>query len=671
MAAFSRAITVIAAFLLHLAVSAQEPMADTLKEVVVTGISTTGASYTSQNIESISIKEMQQQGAMNLADALAKSPGISQMTTGISIAKPVIRGLYGNRILVLLSGLRFDNQQWQDEHGMGLSYIGIDRTEVIRGPASVLYGTDALGGVINIIEEKPDTGDHHSFDINTRFFSNTLGTLTDAGYMNRNGNKWSRLRVGFESHGDYSDGNNNRVLNSRNSGYYLKTGMGFLKGRWRSENTYNFSLNNYGFIMEDLHDFFDPDARWSRSMAGPHHIVLLNIGGSNNTLYLDKSVLNIHTGVQSNLRMEDEGGGQISLNMHLVSLLNTLKWEKQLGQRTLFIASNQLTSENNTNYGARIIVPDANLMEASGSVFIRHYFKKLVMEAGAGVSDKYIRTFETARLNSPDKEMHPFARNHVSVNGIAGFSLNPTEELNIKSNISTGFRAPNLAELSSNGLHEGIFHYEIGDPDLKIEQNINIDLTMEGEKEWCFASLSGFGNRFFNYIYLAPVPEEFFGFPIYRFKQQDALLYGGEAIFNLNLPSAKWLQWKNSGSIIYGKLDDGNNLPFIPATKITTAFHLQKEKAGRAAQLYIEPEYQYVFRQDRPAKYETTTPAYSLVNLGAGMLLPVKSTTLDISISCHNLLNEAYADHLSRLKDFGILNPGRNVMVHVRIPLKK
>jgi iron complex outermembrane receptor protein len=650
-----------------LSAPAQE-MTDTLKEVVVTGISATSVRYTSQNIGSISITELQQKGAVNLSDALAKVPGISQVTTGVSISKPVIRGLYGNRILVLLSGLRFDNQQWQDEHGMGLSYIGIDRTEVIKGPASVLYGTDALGGVINIIEEVPDSG--RSWDINTRFFSNTLGTLTDIGYQKRKNDKWSRIRLGVENHADYSDGHNNRVLNSRNNGYYLKAGTGFIKGRWKSENTYSFSWNNYGFIMEDLHDFMEPDARWSRNMEGPHHIVLLNIGSSSNTRYFEKSTLNIRTGFQSNLRMEDEGGGAISLNMHLMSALNTLRWEKQLNPNTLFIATNHLTFENNTNYGARIIVPDANLFEGSVSAFVRSTKGKFISELGAGVSDKHIRTFATRLNNMPGDSVQPFSKNNLSLNGIAGLCFNPTEALSFKANVATGFRAPNLAELSSNGLHEGVFHYEIGDPDMKIEQNVNGDITIEGDYKKCFFSLSGFANRFFNYIYLAPTNEDYFGFPVYRFKQQDALLYGGEAVLNLGLPSADWLQWKNSASIIYGTLADGSNLPFIPAPKIVTGIELSKKNAGKAEGLYIEPELEYVFGQDRPARYETSTASYMLLNLSAGLQLPLGKNKINISIACRNLLNEAYADHLSRLKNFGILNPGRNVIVNVRIPVK-
>src|SRR4051812_48053188 len=189
-----------------------------LKEVVVSGFQANDPKYTSLNIESYPLLLINEKSPFNLSDALAKLPGISQMSTGNAISKPVIRGMYGNRILVLLSGLRFDNQQFQDEHGLGLSQIGIDRVEVIKGPASILYGTDAIGGIINVIEETPQQ-QGKTLDINTRLYSNTLGTLTDAGYASLKNNHWWRVRAGIESHADYRDGDGNRVLNSRAKGY--------------------------------------------------------------------------------------------------------------------------------------------------------------------------------------------------------------------------------------------------------------------------------------------------------------------------------------------------------------------------------------------------------------------------------------------------------------------
>src|SRR5438034_3557949 len=142
-----------------------------LKEVVVSGIRSSSANETSLNIHSISVQKMRQAGALNIADALSKLPGISQLNTGPAISKPVIRGLYGNRVLAVLSGLKFDNQQWQDEHGLGLNDVGIDRVEVIKGPVALLYGSEAIGGILNIIEEAQNEPGKKSGDVNIGLFS--------------------------------------------------------------------------------------------------------------------------------------------------------------------------------------------------------------------------------------------------------------------------------------------------------------------------------------------------------------------------------------------------------------------------------------------------------------------------------------------------------------------
>lgn len=635
----------------------------TSSEVVVTGFKPDNPKFTSLNIEPYSLALMNQKNPFNLSDALAKLPGVSQMTTGNAISKPIIRGLYGNRVLVLLSGVRFDNQQWQDEHGLGLSQIGIDRVEIIKGPASLLYGSDALGGVINVVEEKPSV-EGRKWDIGTQLFSNSLGNLTDVGFSRKGKKSWYRLRGGYESHSDYSDGNGNRVLNSRNRGYYFKAGFGFDKEKWIQDNSYNFSYNQYGFILEELSAFFSPDARWSRAMAGPHHNVLLNLFNSQNTFFLPRSRLKLNAGFQSNLRMEDEGGGSISLNMHLVSGLENLRWEKDLSPNTTFVCNQQFTFTNNTNYGGRIIIPDANLIEGNVSGYFKFFLHKLIIETGAGGNFKHIKTFETSYLNAPGEIIQPFSRQKFTGNVMAGFAYNPYPWLTLKSNAASGFRAPNLAELSANGLHEGVYRYEVGDPNLKLEQNINVDITGECTKKFWFLSASGYYNHFFNYVYLAPTSEQFFGFPVFRYRQQNATLKGAELFATLKL--FKELQWKNGFTLTRGTLEDGSNLPFIPAYKWTSSVRFEKNMPYNISNLHVEPEFIYVFSQTNPAQFETSTPAYFLLNLSSGITIPKPKGNWKIGLTANNLTNKAYFDHLSRLKYYGLYNQGINFVLSLR-----
>jgi iron complex outermembrane receptor protein len=639
------------------------------EKMVFTGFQQGMSSKTSMNIQGYSLERIEEKAPFNLSDALARLPGVSQMTTGNAISKPVIRGLYGNRVLILLSGLRFDNQQWQDEHGLGLSQIGIDRVELVKGPASLLYGSDAIGGVINIIEEVPlEQG--RKTDVGTRLFSNTLGTLTDIGIRNRNGKNWWRFRVGFENHADYSDGKNNRVLNSRNRGYYLKTGFGFEKGKWKQENSYNFSYNQYGFILEELGSFFDADARWVRSMNGPHHNVILNLFNSMNTFTLKKSVLKLNAGVQSNLRMEDEGGGQISLNMHLLSFLQNAKWDRNLSDKLSLVVNQQLTFTSNINYGGRIIIPDANMLESNLAAYVRYQVsRKFILEGGAGLNQKHIRTFLTRTLNAPGEPIRPFTKNNITSNGMIGMVWQPHRQVSVKQNNSTGFRAPNLAELSSNGLHEGVYRYEIGDPGMKVEQNINSDLTLELDKKHLFFSVSAYHNYFVNYIYLAPTANDsFFHFPVYLFKQKNARITGGEAYLVYRPKFMKFMQLKESVTITKGVLGTGENLPFIPAYKSSTAIRFEKKARGGLSTFFAEPEFIYVLAQNSPAQFETKTPSYYLVNLGAGISIskPGNRDMLRISLNVTNLTNTVYFDHLSRLKNFGLYNQGRNVVLSIR-----
>lgn len=653
---------------LYINTSAQVKDTTELNEVVISGIQNSTITNTSLIITPYTLKQLENSIPYNLSDAMANIPGISQMTTGNAISKPVIRGLYGNRVLVLLSGLRFDNQQFQDEHGLGLSQIGISKIEVIKGPASLLYGSDAVGGVINIIETTPKLQGVY-IDATTRLYANTGGTLTDVGLSKRNNNKWWRLRVGAETHADYTDGRGNRVLNSRNGGYYAKAGIGFTKGNWTQNNAYNFSYNRYGFIIADLGSFFSPDARWSRAMTGPHHNVLLNTLSSQNTFTLKSSTLYLNAGVQSNKRSEDEGGGSISLDMHLLSLLENLKWEKQLTKKLLFVANQQFTYENNTNLGKRILVPDANMLEWNSSGFFRYSASKVILEAGIGLGYKYIKTLETGSLNQPGEQIQPFTYQKPATNGMMGVSYNPSRVINIKGNFATGFRAANLAELSSNGIHEGTYRYEVGNPNLNVEQNINADVQLNITKRQYQIHLSAYYNRFNNYIYLMPTNESYYGFQIYRYMQQGARIYGYEA--NLEYNITRELSLSESFSTTDGILDNGDYLPFIPAYKSVSKLMFNRSRQGRSiTYIYISPEAEYNFAQNKTAQFETQTPDYLLLNLNLGITTSHNGQQIKWSLSCKNLLDKQYVNHLSRLKYYGLNNQGINFIVSVSTNLK-
>ena len=602
----------------------------------------------------------------NLSDMLTQVPGVSMLSTGVAISKPVIRGLYGNRITVLLSGLKFDNQQWQEEHGLGLSDMGLYSVELIKGPLSVLYGSEAIGGVINLIEERAPEKNTSTTDVGIRFNQNTRGGLLQGGYKISKKNHWWKLRMGIENNADYSDGHNQRVLNSRFDGYYLKSTWGFEKKKWNSTNNLLSSFNRYGFIFNDVYTFVKPDARWSTALdKNPTHLVLLNILSSENKFVLrNQSLLYCNIGFQSNKRMENEGGGAISLNMHLLTGQYLLKWERSLDHRRKVTIAQLTSFENNSNYGARKIVPDALMQEANLSAYIEDKVNThWLWEHGIGIGEKWIVTRLTPSVNTNDKLIHPFQKFAPYYNVYSGFNFRPNQHWLWKLNIATGVRIANLAELSSNGLHEGVFTYEIGNPNMKNEQNLSLNSVVQYARPSWSLTLSPFVNYFRNYIYLAPTNELWYGFPVYRYLQQDAQQYGTECSFNYQFDT----HWQTTLSYagMSSKTADGQYTPYIPAQKLSPSFQYTMHLSQQKSSIKVFSKIDYYAAQHQSARYEIQTGDYWLWEAGVQAQIQSRGKSYTLGLNGNNLLNVAYYDHMSRFKYFGLLNMGRNICLQL------
>lgn len=629
----------------------------TTREVIVSGFVPESARLTSLNIEPYSVKKLNESGPQNLTEALSRIPGVLAMSTGNANSKPIVRGMYGNRLLILMQGLRFDNQQWQDEHGLGLSQNGIESVEIIRGPASLLYGSEAIGGVISLIDQRPKENGL-KMEASVRYFSNSKGQATTFSRSYKAGNKWNQFNFSADQFADYSSGNGSRILNSRSKGIFLKYGFGNTKNNVKSSYFFTSSANRFGFIFEDIYQLFTPDNRWSFKMNGPFHQVFLNIGTAAYEIKLSKSRLLLNLGVQSNVRMEDEGGGQISLNMHLFSALQSMRWEKQLKNNFLFIATQQYGFTSNVNYGGRKLIPNGHTHELNTSAYLRKSYKKVKLEAGFGATGKQISTFLTKGLNSAGEPVSPFSKTFGSINGSVGICYSPTNYFSFKSNISSGFRAPNFAELSANGLHEGVYRYEIGTVNLKPEQNFNVDLTAEYNQSNISFSASAFQNLINQYIYLQSTGEKYFSFPVYRYTQTNARLFGGEVVMRKKI--SKQFAVNASFSSVIGKKSDGSSLPFIPANRWLVSGRF--EKSTSKTTFYIQPEIQYTSAQTRPSVNETATKAYLLLNCSAGIQVGNQIKPWKLSFSGNNLSNQQYVDYLSRIRVIGMGNMGRNLI---------
>ncbi|HEU4719505.1 MAG TPA: TonB-dependent receptor [Bacteroidia bacterium] len=644
-----------------------DPGNNEMEEVVVVGTQSNAKNQSATTVTTLNQHAMRSRGALSISDAVAKLPGVTQLTTGAGISKPVIRGLYGNRIQTVVMGMRFDNQQWQDEHGLGIQDIGVDRVEVIKGPAALMYGSEAMGGVINIIEEKPADVDSLRGDASLRLFSNTFGTGLDAGVKKSTASHWWRVRLGYESQADYSDGHNKRILNSRFDGYVAKATYGFTRRNWVCANNYLFSKSDFGFIMDTANALVS-DARVSRDFSMPHHTVYINLFTTQNTWFGNNgNIFRIIGGAHVNRRMEQEGGNQISLDMQLITVALHAQYEKHFSDSLSLVTGIQSQYQDNKNFGVRIIVPDANLAEGSYYAYLKRVGKIAAIEAGLRFDTRYIRTFSTGGLDTGFYGIPLINKLYTAVNGSVGSCFRVSEEFHIRANITSGYRTPNLAELSSNGVHEGTLRYEIGNANMKIEQNVCGDLGLTFEKKDFEFTASAYYNRFLNYIYLTPTDGDWYGFRIYRFVQTNATLRGGETSVDWSPSFAEWLDVSAAYMMIRATTDEGNYLPFIPADRIDGSVKFELGDHGKWNDVYLRLGTQYCFPQDHPAQFETATSDYMLFDAGAGTVLKLKGgNSFTMDIVGNNLLNKVYYDHLSRFKDFGIYNIGRNISLNLR-----
>jgi iron complex outermembrane recepter protein len=617
---------------------------------------------TSRNIVAMTNTEMKEKGAQTLSDALASLPGVSQLTTG-AVSRPVIRGLHGDRILINVAGLKLEDQQWEDEYGLGLSDVGIGRVELIKGPASLMFGSAAMGGVVNIVEENLPEPGHTKQNLNFKLFSNTYGVGLDYGFKKSCKNTFL-LRTGIESHADYSDAARSRVPNTRFALYNLQMGYIVQRLHFKSENRILTSFNEFGFIADsaDLHED-DEEPRLSRNFEEAHHSVLSMMFSSINSFHLnEKTEWNVTVGIQNNHRKEQERSEQVDLNLMLMTASLKTSVRKQLGQRWTWTNGLAGMFQTNTNHASRIIVPDATIAEASAFSYASRRQKagkwKGNFEAGMRYDHRQINTLQTGSLNPPASEISPFKRGLNNLNGSLGESLTWAGLL-LKFDLSSGFRSGNLAELSANGLHEGTSSWYIGNPNMKAEQCLNVDISASWQHKWLTLRSSLFRNKFQNYIYLRPTNEEYDGFKIYRYEQTNATLQGFEA--GATIERNEHFSFSLDYAYLNAKRDDSSWLPFSPANRLLfdSKYYLQPI-ASKWHNAFISFGVNYTQEQDNLDTAESTTPGYWLFQAGAG----VSFKSVRIVVTCRNLTNQLYYDHLSRLKYYGLYDMGRNIVLN-------
>lgn len=660
------------------------------REVVITG----SASSTDNRKNSTSValmgKEQLTRQSTNIVDAISRIPGVSQISTGGGISKPVIRGLSYNRVITLADGAKQEGQQWGDEHGIEVDQFGVGRVEVLKGAASLLYGSDALGGVINLIDELPAAEGEVRGEFLTNF--STANNMIASSLMlhgNKNGLIW-RLRASGKSAIAYQ----NPEMRIPNTGFKeLNWGAQLgLNKRWGYAhlNVSNFSseiglpdfeLNNNGEFEDEDGNVLSSKQIQSRSLLLPFQDVVHRKIALNSNLLLGSGRLRSNITFQNNLRKEFEHETHHpALFFDLKTLSYDFKYfgEEKNGWEPVWGLSGGF--QHSENKGEEFLIPNYQSREIGIFTYLKKSWSNTTLNLGSRLD--YRKINGEALEDAGETIFNALSNRFTNLSGAIGFTHELGDNWNVKANVGSAFRAPNIAELGSNGVHEGTFRFEVGNAGLKPERSFYSDFSWGFNTEKIGAEWSVFYNQINNYIYYRQNGNETIiaegeTFPLFRFVQDRALLTGTE--FSLTLHPVELLHLESSFAYTRGQnLETDTPLPFIPAGVWRNEIRLEPKIKG-LKNSYLALGLDQFFSQNRTDTFELGSPAYRLLNASMSTELKLGKQFVRLQITGNNLLNKAYFDHLSRFKpgrldesdpSLGFFNPGRNITFGVFIPFR-
>ncbi|MBI2967869.1 MAG: TonB-dependent receptor [Bacteroidetes bacterium] len=724
-----------------------EPSHIEIREVVVTGVSTsTDKKLNPMPVMAVKSGDFLLHPSANIIDAISRKPGISQITTGSAISKPVIRGLGYNRVVTLFNGFRQEGQQWGDEHGVEIDENSVHRVEIVKGPGSLIYGSDAIAGVVNFIPPPPAEAGTVKGELLMNYQSNNGLRAWSAMNCGNIKNVFWNVRTTTKNAGNFTNRYDGKVYNSGFAEMDAEAFSG-TTGKWGFSqlelSRFNLTAGMIGgerdstgkflksFVIKDTVAGTRPVSRYElyrKVIEVPYQEISHTRAGSMNNLIIGRSSLRINAAIQQNIRKEFSNVFDAN-EPEMVLRLNTLNYDikyvfpEKEGRE--FVCGLNGMFQDNKNSGHEFLIPDYDLFDAGGFLTLKQETGRVHLQGGIRYDFRDIDAYELfldstgvpASSTSGQGIMKKFSsldKIFTSPSGSFGLTVvNQKKNVSGKFNLSRGFRTPNIAELASNGVHEGTFRYETGNENLKPETVTQLDAGMIYENDHVSFDFAVFTNYIRNFIFLQNTGDYFTGvnesglenvIPVYRFNQTDAVIRGGEVSLDLHFHPVDWLHFENSFSYLENTLtgmpDSMQHIPFSPPPRCQSELRADISKAGKKFRnIYAKIEYDYLFLQKNiflAYGTETVTPSYDLFNAGAGFTLVSKSNPtnfpdsaqglmsrpvkniLSVYFSVNNIFDTPYQDHLSRLKYApvnpatgrrGIFNMGRNFSVKVIIPL--
>jgi iron complex outermembrane receptor protein len=579
-----------------------------------------------------------QRGSVGLGDAISNQTGVTMRSATQASSRPVIRGFDGDRVLVLRDGIRNGSVSALSENeAEPIDLMSLDRIEIVRGPATLLYGSNAIGGVVNAISRHDDDIQRglHGYITGIGGTNNRQAAASGGlEYGRKNWGFWgtgSALRTGNYTPGGDSEELENTDAHTRNA----NGGLGYFAPKAFFTFNYNYYRNHYGIPLEPD----DPEEREAR-IAARQHDIRFNAGFRGFDSFIEDGKFTFdyakYTHRESEIFDHDPATEQFS-EFH-----NKLyAYRAVLSQRRHGMLSGQFGYDGyHRNFfvlGEETLLPgQVNQTQNSGFALQQVDTKHVTFQFGARV--------ENSRYRPTDPDL--IDRTMTGFSGSGGMRVGLGEHASFVANYSHSTRLPDLEELYDNGPHDDTVSFEIGDPNLRKEVSDGIDLSIRRSSKRLRADANFFVYDIKNFIFLQPTGEidEDTGLEIAEYTQGDSRFWGTEE--NIDLEADKHVNFFSGFDYVRAHLKSGIDLPRIPPLRGRVGADLH----GHG--LSIRPEVMLVSRQDRVFEEETPTAGYVLFNLYSSYTWVNKHFTNTLAINAFNLTDKLYRNHVSFIKDF-------------------
>lgn len=669
-----------------------------LQPIVLEGQEVTVISKRDQLTESkqalavIEAKDLDKARGQTLGESLKEIPGVTTLQTGPSIAKPVIRGLHSQRIVVLNAGVQQEGQQWGGEHAPEIDPFASSRIEVLKGAAGVQYGAGAIGGVIRVTPRELRVQPGFGGELSLNGFTNNLqgaGSLVLEGASKRFAGWGWRLQGSARKAGDAQSPD----FKIQNSGFAERdwtSALGYHNDRTGLELYYSHFGTELGIYrgahignVTDLLRAIErgepaTNTAFSYNIKPPKQDIshnLLSVKGHHQIASLGR--MEMQYGWQQNHRQEFDAHKPFSSEAPTTPsfdlTLTTYTADVGLHHHPIknFFGHLGLSGmrQGNVQSGTVFLIP--NFRAYSGGAFIHESWTngKLTFDGGARYDYRRVQAFLRDRNNALVTNVHEYS----NFTGVGGLIYQFAGAWSIGANIGSAWRPPSLNELYSNGVHHGTAQFEIGDLQLKSERSFNLDATLRHLSERTRIEVSAYRNRMKDFIFLFPDPEPTLtvrgAFPTFRYQQANAELRGLEGVIEHRL--VPFLQIGATASFVRGDNRETHEaLIQMPADRGRLEFDFTLPDFGAFSSTELEFITTLVRQQTRfptNADYADPPPGYTLFDVNASTQVKLSQQTLRFNLSVRNLFDVSYRDYLSRFRYF-IDDAGRDVVLRVQIP---